>query len=291
MEIIKRKISLDDYTSREKDNWGLMTATTFNLNVFFTQDGDDMGIGTDMPFEIKGTSPADYKLILDKLNLSGLTSSFNFSSSSTVPTTNVIKNSLFPNSRNPNKTNNDYHISGGPLTGLTDEKLDVIVSYSNISPYQIGFDITKNVNAEDYDNNLFTSGTRVISNNNLDPIEYLIEGDTDPAELALLPITKRGVFYTTSTAQTRTVVSQTYGTSDILFTQMNYNSEGLNNTNVTLSATTRKEYLFGITSSPTVFDDLFIDRGRATAIQSHMQLSEIKNMSDLINYGNGFYNL
>ena len=80
---------------------------------------------------------------------------------------------------------------------------------------------------------------------------------------ALLPITKRGVFYTTTTAQTRTVVSQTYGVSDILFTQMNYNSEGLNKTNVTLSATTRKEYLFGITSSPTVFDDLFIDRGRA----------------------------
>jgi len=291
MEIIKRKISLDDYTSREKDNWGLMTATTFNLNVFFTQDGDDMGIGTDMPFEIKGSSPADYSLIKAKLNASGLTSSFNFSSTPLVPTTNVIKNSLFPNSRNPNKTNNDYHISGGPVTGLTDEKLDVIVSYSNISPYQIGFDITKNVNAEDYDNKLFTSGTRVTSNNNLDPIEYLIEGDTDPTELALLPITKRGVFYTTTTAIERTIVSQTYGTYNIPFTQMNYNSEGFNKTNVTLSATTREEYLFGITSSPTVFDDLFIDRGRATVIQSHMQLSEIKNMSDLINYGNGFYNL
>ena len=50
-------------------------------------------------------------------------------------------------------------------------------------------------------------------------------------------------------------------------------------------------YLFGITSSPTVFNDLFIDRGRATVIQSHMQLGEIKNMEDLINYGNGFYNL
>ena len=290
MEIIKRKISLDDYTSREKDNWGLMTATTFNLNVFFTQDGDDMGIGTDMPFETKGGLPADYSLIKARLSASGLTSSFNFSSGVT-PTTNVIKNNLFPNSRNPNKKNNDYHISGGPVTGLTDEKLDVIVSYSNIIPYQVGFDITKNSNAEDYKNVKFSAGTRVISNNNLDPIEYLIEGDTDPAELALLPITKRGVFYTTSTSQFRTIVSQTYGVYDIPFTEMHYNSEGFNKTNVDLSATTREEYLFGITSSPTVFDDLFIDRGRATAIQSHMQLSEIKNMSDLINYGNGFYNL
>ena len=55
MEVIKRKISLDDYTSRKKGTWGQITATTFNLNVFFTQDGDDMGIGTDVPFEIKST--------------------------------------------------------------------------------------------------------------------------------------------------------------------------------------------------------------------------------------------
>ena len=72
---------------------------------------------------------------------------------------------------------------------------------------------------------------------------------------------------------------------------MYINSEGFNATNVHLSATTKEEYLFGITSSPTVFNDLFIDRGRATVIQSHMQLGEIKNMSELMNYGNGFYKI
>jgi hypothetical protein len=46
MEIIKRKISLDNYTSRKKNTWGQMTATTFYVNVFFKQDMDDMGIGT-----------------------------------------------------------------------------------------------------------------------------------------------------------------------------------------------------------------------------------------------------
>lgn len=291
MEIIKRKISLDDYTSREKSNWGQITATTFNLNVFFTQDGDDMGIGTEAPFEIKGSSPTDYTLILNKLGTLGLTSSFNFSSAASVPTTNVIKNSLRPSSRNPNKTDSDYHISGGPVTGLTEDRLDVVISYSNATPYQINFDITKNPSAEDYNGVPFVSGTRVTSNSNLDPIEYLIEGDTDPAELTLLPLTKRGVFYTTTTAQTRTVLSQLYGISTIPFTEMYYNSEGFNKTNVDLSATTKEEYLFGITSSPTVVNDLFIDRGRNAVIQSHMQLGEIKNMTDLINYGNGFYNL
>ena len=292
MNIIKRKISLDDYTSREKVNWGQMTATTFNLNVFFTQDGDDMGIGTEMPFEVKGGSstPVDYSLLMTKLGTLGLTSSFNFSSGTTVPTTNVIKNSLHPSSRNPNKTNNDYHISGGPVTGLTEGRLDAVISYSNTNPYQIDFDINKSSDI-DYKGTPYDNTTRVKFNNNLDPIKYLINGDKNEPITLNDPEIKRGVFYITTTSKTRTVSSQLYGTYDIPFTQMYYNSEGFNKTNVNLSATIREEYLFGITSSPTVVNDLFIDRGRNAVIQSHMQLGEIKNMTDLINYGNGFYNL
>ena len=38
-------------------------------------------------------------------------------------------------------------------------------------------------------------------------------------------------------------------------------------------------------------NDILIDRGINTVFQNHLQLSEIKNMSDLVNYGNGFYNI
>jgi len=290
MELIKRKISLDDYTSRKKDNWGQITATTFNLNVFFTQDGDDMGIGTDMPFEIKGSSPTDYTLILDKLSTLGLTSSFNFSSVASVPTTNVVVNSAFPNTRNPNKTISDYYISGGPTTGLTEDRLDVVTSYDSAEPYKIDFDITKSSDI-DYQGTPYDNTIKVKYNDNVNPIKYLINGDDGELIDLNNPEIKKGVFYVTTTAETRTVNSQQYGISNIPFTEMYYNSEGFNQTNVELSATTKEEYLFGITSSPTVFNDLFIDRGRATVIQSHMQLGEIKNMEDLINYGNGFYNL
>jgi hypothetical protein len=290
MELIKRKISLDDYTSRKKDNWGQITATTFNLNVFFTQDGDDMGIGTDMPFEIKGSSPTDYTLILDKLGTLGLTSSFNFSSVASVPTTNVVVNSAFPNTRNPNKTISDYYISGGPTTGLTEDRLDVVTSYDSAEPYKIDFDITKSSDI-DYQGTLYDNTIKVKYNDNVNPIKYLINGDDGELIDLNNPEIKKGVFYVTTTAETRTVNSEQYGISNIPFTEMYYNSEGFNQTNVELLATTKEEYLFGITSSPTVFNDLFIDRGRATVIQSHMQLGEIKNMEDLINYGNGFYNL
>ena len=294
MELIKRKISLDDYTSRKKENWGQITATTFNLNVFFTQDGDDMGIGTDMPFIAKDNSiivpsifynkPPNGEL-LTKLSDSGYTFTFTDGRK-----TNVVVNSAFPNTRNPNKTISDYYISGGPTTGLTEDRLDVVTSYDSAEPYKIDFNITKSSDI-DYQGTPYDNTIKVKYNDNVNPIKYLINGDDGELIDLNNPEIKKGVFYVTTTAETRTVNSQQYGISNIPFTEMYYNSEGFNQTNVELSATTKEEYLFGITSSPTVFNDLFIDRGRATVIQSHMQLGEIKNMEDLINYGNGFYNL
>lgn len=294
MDIVKRKISLDDYTSRKKGNWGQMTATTFNLNVFFSQDSDDMGIGTDIPFIVKDNSiivPSVFYNkspngeLLTKLSENGY--EFDFTDGRR---TNVVVNSLFPNTRNPNKTISNYYISGGPVTGLTEDRLDVVTSYDNEEPYKVDFDISKSSDIDyrgvDYDNTI-----RVKDNKDLNPIKYLIDGEkTEPLDLND-PVVSKGVFYVTTTAQTRTVNSQEYGVSDIPFTHIYYNSEGFNETNVELLATTKEDYLFGITSTPTVFSDVFIDRGRTTVIQSHMQLSEIKNMSDLINYGNGFYNL
>lgn len=294
MELIKRKISLDDYTSRKKDNWGQITATTFNLNVFFTQNGDDMGISTDMPFIAKDNSIIDpdtfYEKapngkLLTKLSTSGYVFDFTDGRRTSVPI-----NSKAPNTRNPNKTASDYHISGGPVTGLTEDRLDVVASYDKDNPYQIDFDISKSSDI-DYQDVPYNNTIRVKDNNDLNPIKYLINGDADETIDLNNPEINRGVFYITTTAQTRTIISKQYGESDIPFTQMHYNSEGLNQTNVELLATTKEEYLFGITSTPTVFSDLFIDRGRTTVLQSHMQLGEIKNMEDLINYGNGFYNL
>tara|TARA_Y100000389_G_scaffold68454_1_gene64933 strand:+ start:8383 stop:9264 length:882 start_codon:yes stop_codon:yes gene_type:complete len=293
MEIIKRKISLDEYTSRKKDNWGQITATTFSLNVFFTQNGYDMGIGTETSFIAKDNSTIDPATFYEKAPngklLTKLASSdFKFKDGTR---TSVPINSKVPNTRNPNKITDDYYISGGPVTGLTEDRLDVVTSYSNTDPYQIDIDIDKNIDAIDYQNTSFVSGTRVKSNDDLNPITYLIDGDnTEPSDLSKPEVT-RGVYYVTKTDEVRTVLSQEYGLSNIPFTEMYYNSEGFNQTNVELNATTKEEYLFGITSTPTVFSDLFIDRGRTTVLQSHMQLGEIKNMEDLINYGNGFYNL
>ena len=285
MEVIKRKISLDDYISRKESDWGQLTATSFNINVFFTQDGDDMGFGTELPYIAKDGSVVDYKILTSGLTINGYNFEFMNGTTTNVPYTNE-----YPSSRNPNRVINQYYINGIPVTGFTEDRLDEVTSYDNTDKYKPGFDLSKSVN-DDFLGISYNNGTRVVTNNNLSPITYLVDGDTDPTAIAALPNNKRGVYYETTTGETRTIFGTIFGRYQIPLTTMYYRSEGFNETNVHLSATTKEEYLLGIPSSPTVFNDLFIDRGRATVVQSHMQLGEIKNMSDLTNYGNGFYNL
>jgi len=292
MEIIKRKIALDDYTSREDSNWGKLTATTFNVNIFFTQDGDDMGISTEMPFIAKGdysTYPNNTTLLVDYTPLTPKLTAYTFNFM-TGGISTFLQTGEYPSTRYPNKALNQYFIKGMLITGLTEDKLATMTSYDASDKFKLGFDIDR-VDTHDYQNVSFTGASRIISNSNLDPITYLSDGDVSPVGLSTLPNPQRGVYYTTTTATTRIISGTIFGKYEIPYTEMRYTSEGFNDTNVHLSAETKEDYLFGITSTPTVFNDLFIDRGRATVIQSHMQLSEIRNMSELINYGNGFYNL
>jgi len=54
---------------------------------------------------------------------------------------------------------------------------------------------------------------------------------------------------------------------------------------------TIEEYLLHITEEPKIESELFIDRGDTDVLQKHLQMGEITSMGDLINYGNGFYNI
>lgn len=294
MEIIKRKIALDTYRSKNPESLGQMTATTFNINVFFTQDADDMGIGTELPFISKGSKTllpnntdllVDYTLLNTKLSENG----YKFEYMKGITPT-ILKNNEYLDIRYPDRTIEQYYINGFPVTGLTEDRLDEVTSYDKDNKFNPGFDIEKNDNAKDYKGSIFKEGTRVLTNNKLSPITYIINGDVEKP-IKIKTDIKRGIYFYTTTATTRTISNGELGVTEIPYTEMYYNSEGFNETNSHLSATTKEEYLFGITSTPTVFSDLFIDRGRSTVIQSHMQLGEIRNMSDLINYGNGFYNL
>ena len=73
----------------------------------------------------------------------------------------------------------------------------------------------------------------------------------------------------------------------------NYNNIGnvFSQTNTSLSAITKEEFLLGIISRPEVENDVFIDRGVVPVLDYHLRLSEIKNLGQLQQYGNGYYNI
>jgi hypothetical protein len=99
-----------------------------------------------------------------------------------------------------------------------------------------------------------------------------------------------GLKYLDYTGESRTVVIDNIS-STIPLTEFRYIGEGWNETNTSLSAITKEEYLFGIINTPEVQSDVFIDRGQTSVLDMHLRLSEIKNLGELSRYGNGFYKL
>ena len=63
MDVIKRKILLETLTDRSNSStYGTITADTIDINIFLTQNIDDMGMFTDMEFipDENGKTVEDY---------------------------------------------------------------------------------------------------------------------------------------------------------------------------------------------------------------------------------------
>lgn len=288
MEVQKRKIYLESSTDRTANSqtWGEMTASTFYLNVFITQDVDDMGLFTDLPFIPKTTTatPPNYSVLINKLNESG--SSFPFMYGTTPNNLSNLSETDKKTLRLPQKTELDYfNFGNNVLTGATDSKIEDVRSYSSVNPYRIGF----NMSTSTYTN---YQNTQIIG---VDRIKTLSEPriyvfDTPDDTNLGTPTQVYGIQYLDYTGSSRSVVIQGVNTS-IPLTTFRYIGEGWNQTNTSLSALGKEEYLFGIISRPEVESDVFIDRGAISVMDYHLKLSEIKNLGQLTRYGNGFYKI
>lgn len=53
----------------------------------------------------------------------------------------------------------------------------------------------------------------------------------------------------------------------------------------------KQEYLDKISEEPNVKVDVTLNRGNATAFESHLKLTECNTLEDLVNYGNNYFNL
>lgn len=283
MEVIKRKISLDEFTSKSKNNWGGLNTNGFKINLFFTQDVYDMGIFTNEVIKAKVTqSLPNYDILISKLNALHL--NFNFMNNGTF-TTDISGATL--DTRHPKRRRTDYHIGGFMVKGLTDDRLESVQTYSELNQYITDFDMESGV-YKNFKNQSIDGITRVLNRSDNDnPITYIINGNREETNFEN---PSDGILLKTYLDTIREV-DNGVSTNEIPKTEFKFKSQGFNDTNTNLSPMFKEEYLFGITSSPEIKNDVFIDRGQNTILQHHLQLGDITNISELINYGNGFYNI
>jgi hypothetical protein len=57
------------------------------------------------------------------------------------------------------------------------------------------------------------------------------------------------------------------------------------------SVITRNEHFLGFIDEPTVYSDIFIERGKQSPLENNLRLCEIDNVGELDVYGNGFFNV
>lgn len=250
-------------------NWGKLDFEYIHLNVFLTQNVDDMGLFTDDPDYIEYPGPVDYTLI------SSIYTGF------TAPS---LPNTIFANSylepfirffgRLNGQTASDYFASGGVITGLTNEKLYSVTSYVTTQPFIVG----KNLNIDP--TNYFTGVDGMFTNYTAYTLDAQINN-----------VTGSGVHYYTYDFL-RLIYNETINKYfSIPYTEFSYQSEGWNVKNTTLSALLKEEKYFGVVFPPKVENNVFIDRGGVSVFEYHSRLNSILSIKGLEVYGNGFYKL
>jgi hypothetical protein len=282
METIKRKISLEDSTDRTygSQNWGVVTATTFYLNVFLTQDVDDMGLFIDEPFISAETTTGsvDYSILIDKLQDLGYDFPF-MNGIQPQPLGNIDGTDKYTLRLTGTNETNHYVFGNLPITGITDSKIEDVRSYDAANPFRLNFN-TSIETYLNYNNSTIIGVDRIKSMGN--PKIYVFDTKND---------VNLGTDNQISGIQYRDYSGDTNNIGIVPITTFRFIGQGWNETNTSLSALTKQEYLFGIISPPEVQSDVFIDRGSTSVLDMHLRLSEIKNISELTRYGNGFYKI
>lgn len=287
MEVIKRKIFLEDSIDRNYDSpkWGTVTATTFYLNVLLTQNIDDMGLFVDEPYIAanKTNGEVDYSVLTQKLQSLGYTFPF-MTGVQPQPLTNVSGADKYTLRLTGSNESNYYVFGNLPITGNTDSKIEDVRSYDNTNPFRINF----NTSTETYlnYNNVTVVGVDRIKTM-AEPKIYVFDTENNANLGTDNQVT--GLQYKDYSGTTNVLIDNIL--TAVPITTFRFIGEGWNQTNTSLSALTKEEYLFGIISPPEVQSDVFIDRGATSVLDMHLRLSEIGNISELTRYGNGFYKL
>ncbi len=285
--LIKRKIDLEPYIDRRYDSptWGAVTADSFYVKVILTQNIDDTGLFTDALFVPTGnTSNLTYEPLKQSLINSGYT--FPFMSGIKPNMNTALNENELISLRLPSKKLEDYYyFINSKIVAGTDSKIEGVRSYNILNPFRINFN-TKTEQYTNYNNEVVDGVDRIKTMG--EPSIYVF--DTLNDENLGTENQVYGLRYLDYSGLTREVLIDGV-TEEIPLTTVDYIGEGWNSTNTSLFASVKEEFLFGITSVLPTESDLFIDRGATNVMDMHLRMSEVKNLSQLESYGNGFFKL
>lgn len=284
MELIRRKISLETLIDRNKPITNVcdgdainLDVDTIDINIFLTQDIDDMGIFTDFAYEEYNNVRPNYTILTDKLNGLGLSSLFDPNKDTFVLSGS---NANIYNLRLTNSDVSQYYSGGTDIvSGLTESNIFSSTSYNSSNPFNLGLNLSNQPDK-------FYSGVIDLGSNYTGyTIDTKIDGNTN------LPIPNTGIDYKTYNEKRYVYHSDINKIKETEKTEFTFKGVGWSGTNTTLSANTKEDMFFGVIFPQEVKDDVFIDRGVVSVFEPHLRLSEIKNLEHLERYGNGYYNI
>lgn len=243
MELIRRKILLEDLTSRKPGVlYGTITASSIYIKVMLTQNMDNMGLFSDSDYieKIDGTAIKPY----------------------------------------------NYYSEGGIISGLTGSRLSEVKTYNRNTPYVVDLDVDTSTYFN-YKGIEINGVTRVTNLNG--PTGYTFDSE-DNTYIGTTGQTT-GILYNDYESIREIVNQDTNQIKLIPLTEVQFKSEGWNETNTSLSGLTKEEVYLGIVFPPKVESDVFIDRGSVSILEPHLRLSEIESVEHLEIYKNSYYNL
>lgn len=164
------------------------------------------------------------------------------------------------------------------ITGYTENKLDVVRTYSEINPFIVGLNMAE-LPSEQY------NGVLEVNN---DYVKYVIGGDVDTLGFY---VTGTGVMYTTFFEPQYFIDPITQSPVFTNFTTFTAYSYGRTTYLNSLGNIEKDEELFGITEPLRIEGGYEVDRGTVDIYARHIALAEVNTMQQLVEYGNGFYTI
>ena len=73
------------------------------------------------------------------------------------------------------------------------------------------------------------------------------------------------------------------------FTIITGNTVGFTKEEVIYEVLSRNEHFLGFVEEPTIYSDVYVDRGKQSVMEMNLRLGEIDNIGELSNYGSGYF--